>query len=213
MAIREAKGFSRKDIAEKIDVSEKKYAAFELKSYVMQEPNFEELCTILEINPNDYLNEYFVAPVFTDVYSFVGERIQQVREENEMSQTKLATLVGVTRQAINNYERGIREPDLLILSQIALIFNVSTDYLLGLAHETDHSRERLGHMMEETLKKAEVYDKKLQKTFSRLTLCEIGLLSEMLYEFSHSNLLELIKYARHIKFDNENPMDWDGRKS
>lgn len=45
-------------------------------------------------------------------------------------QKELAEVIGVTSQAISNYERG-REPSYDILIKLAEYFNVSTDYLTG----------------------------------------------------------------------------------
>lgn len=52
------------------------------------------------------------------------------------SAKQLSELVGVDISTITRYETGEREPNILTLSKLAKIFKVSTDYLLGLEHDT-----------------------------------------------------------------------------
>lgn len=60
-----------------------------------------------------------------------GERLKSLRESNGLTQDELAEKVGVTKQAISQYERGVRRPDFDTLSALCDLFNVSTDFLLG----------------------------------------------------------------------------------
>ncbi|WP_213997003.1 helix-turn-helix domain-containing protein [Tepidanaerobacter syntrophicus] len=57
-------------------------------------------------------------------------RIKELREEAKISQAELASMLGVTQQALSNYENGLREPDLDTINKIANYFGVSIDYLL-----------------------------------------------------------------------------------
>lgn len=59
------------------------------------------------------------------------ERLRTLRKEHGMTQQELAKRVQLGKQAISQYERGVREPDYEVLSYLCDIFNVSTDYLLG----------------------------------------------------------------------------------
>ena len=59
-------------------------------------------------------------------------RLKELREEKDMTQKQLAKLLKITRQAVGNYEQGSRFPkDENLLKEIADIFDVSLDYLLG----------------------------------------------------------------------------------
>lgn len=61
-----------------------------------------------------------------------SERLKELREKSEMTQVELAGILKITRQAVGNYEQGTRFPkDEKLLAQIADIFDVSLDYLLG----------------------------------------------------------------------------------
>lgn len=61
----------------------------------------------------------------------IGNRIKSERLAHKMSQTQLAAKLHVTQGAISQWEKGLTRPDMELLSKIALLFNCSTDYLLG----------------------------------------------------------------------------------
>lgn len=62
----------------------------------------------------------------------VGERIKYLRCNSLLSQTDLANKLGRKREEITMYETGARNIDINTLKEVAKIFNVSTDYLLGI---------------------------------------------------------------------------------
>ena len=64
----------------------------------------------------------------------IGERIKEVREKNQMTQSALAKRYGISRSAVNAWEMGISVPSAQYLVELSLLFGVSTDYLLGLDH-------------------------------------------------------------------------------
>lgn len=57
-------------------------------------------------------------------------RLQQLREEKNISQIEIANVLEVTRQAYSRYERGERELGYGALIKLAKYFDVSIDYLL-----------------------------------------------------------------------------------
>lgn len=60
-----------------------------------------------------------------------SERLKMLRLEYGISQNMLAKCIGVTRQAIGNYEKGKRECGFDILIMLAEMFGVTTDFLVG----------------------------------------------------------------------------------
>lgn len=56
-------------------------------------------------------------------------RIKEIRQEKNLSQTDIAKALGVTRQAISLYEKGDRELKLETWQKLADYFNVSVPYL------------------------------------------------------------------------------------
>ncbi|OUO24661.1 helix-turn-helix transcriptional regulator [Eubacterium sp. An3] len=62
----------------------------------------------------------------------LGNNLKTLRLKKNWTQAQLAQKLGITKSVISAYETGIRLPSYDILIHIAKIFNVSTDYLLGL---------------------------------------------------------------------------------
>ena len=61
-----------------------------------------------------------------------GEKVKNLRLERNLTQKQLANMAGVAVRAISSYESGNRYPSYDVLINLAHIFHVSTDYLLGL---------------------------------------------------------------------------------
>lgn len=59
------------------------------------------------------------------------KRMKELRLEKKLSQEKLAELLVIKQQSVNNYENGKFEPDISTLIQISRLFGVSVDYLIG----------------------------------------------------------------------------------
>lgn len=51
-----------------------------------------------------------------------------------MTQAELARRLDITRSSVNGWEMGLVLPSTALLVELAKIFHVSTDYLLGLEH-------------------------------------------------------------------------------
>lgn len=62
----------------------------------------------------------------------IADRIKQLREQNNMTQAELARKLHITRSAVNSWEMGISVPSTALLMDLAGLFHVSTDFLLGM---------------------------------------------------------------------------------
>jgi transcriptional regulator with XRE-family HTH domain len=62
----------------------------------------------------------------------VADRIKFLREQNNLTQTALAKKLNVTRSSVNAWEMGVSIPSTALIVDIAKLFHVSTDYLLGI---------------------------------------------------------------------------------
>ncbi len=70
----------------------------------------------------------------------IGDRIKEARESKGVKQSEIAQLLGVSSQAISNYESGIRDPKIEMLVKIAKYLDVSLDYIVkGNPYEIDVS--------------------------------------------------------------------------
>lgn len=60
-----------------------------------------------------------------------GKRIREIRLKRGYTQQFVADSLNITLRAYQKYEQGVREPAYDILVQIADLYVISTDYLLG----------------------------------------------------------------------------------
>ncbi|MBE6821334.1 MAG: helix-turn-helix transcriptional regulator [Ruminococcaceae bacterium] len=69
--------------------------------------------------------------------SNIGERIAYYRRLNAMTQEKLAQKLNVSTQAVSKWEQKITSPDIMLLPELASIFNISIDELFGMKIDTE----------------------------------------------------------------------------
>ena len=62
-------------------------------------------------------------------------RLRDIREDHDMTQTALARQLHIKQNTYSQYESGQRQIPIEIIIQLALIFETSTDYLLGITDE------------------------------------------------------------------------------
>lgn len=60
----------------------------------------------------------------------LAKNIKNLRLRDGLTQSELSEKLGITRQSLSNYEKGVREPDIAVLTAIANYFNCSVDFLL-----------------------------------------------------------------------------------
>lgn len=61
-----------------------------------------------------------------------ADKIKALREEKGWTQAELARRLGITRNGVNSWEQGLSIPSPSCLVDLANVFSVSTDYLLGI---------------------------------------------------------------------------------
>ena len=73
----------------------------------------------------------------------LGQRICELRTALGWSQVELAKRLGVAKQTVSNWENENIQPSIEMLVRLAKLFNVATDYLLGLENTPRLSIEGL----------------------------------------------------------------------
>lgn len=71
----------------------------------------------------------------------IGDNIRRLRAEKGMTQKEIADRLFVTAQAVSRWENGEVEPSLNTITELAKIFEVSVDALLGVAAENETASE------------------------------------------------------------------------
>lgn len=63
------------------------------------------------------------------------QRIRDLREDANLSQVKVAKLLGMSQTGYSKYETGENDVPTAILVSLAQLYHTSVDYLLGLTNE------------------------------------------------------------------------------
>ena len=60
------------------------------------------------------------------------ERLRALREDNDLTQEKIAKILGTSQTMYARYERGANELPIRHLKTLCEFYNVSADYILGI---------------------------------------------------------------------------------
>ncbi len=63
------------------------------------------------------------------------KRIRELREDNDFSQKEIAKVLKTTQQFYYKYEKGIIPLTLERAKELAIFYNTSIDYIVGLTNE------------------------------------------------------------------------------
>ena len=86
----------------------------------------------------------------TMVYDF-GIRLKELREAKRLSQADVAERLNVTRSAISGYECNTITPSLEQLVKLALLYNTSLDYIMGMDNRTNFYLDDLSESQQQTI--------------------------------------------------------------
>lgn len=65
----------------------------------------------------------------------ISNRIKELREDKDIKQVTISQQLNITQQTYSNYESGKRQIPVEMLVKIALYYNTSIDYLVGITNE------------------------------------------------------------------------------
>lgn len=84
-----------------------------------------------------YPNGYFLKGVYMAYY----KRLRDLREDSNYTQKQISELLYTTQPQYYRYESGQRDLPCELLVMLAKIYNVSTDYILGLSDKAVNLNE------------------------------------------------------------------------
>lgn len=64
----------------------------------------------------------------------IADTIKNLRQQSGLTQSDLAKRLNITRSSVNAWEMGISIPSTQYVVELAELFKVSTDYILGLSN-------------------------------------------------------------------------------
>ncbi len=74
---------------------------------------------------------------------YFGRKLRKLRKDNNLTQKQLADKLEITKATVSAYETNAKYPSIEVLIKISNIFNVSSDYLLGLSEKTEFQNSNL----------------------------------------------------------------------
>lgn len=94
------------------------------------------------------------------VFDF-GYRLRELRIRKKLTQTQVAYRLNLSKTTISGYENNVKTPSLDILIKLCLLYDVSSDYILGLDNRetivvdgiSDRQRVILTALLQEFLSK------------------------------------------------------------
>lgn len=134
--------------------------------------------------------------------SIMGQRIQELRKAEGLTQDQLAQKIGVSMAAIRNYENGLREPNSKAMAALERYFRVSGEYLRGEIDRDTFFRqsEAIQGQMDELISLFQAFRGDFECSSQERQLLAVSVLSGMMQSVTE-NLL------RH-----DGPADLDGEE-
>ena len=115
----------------------------------------------------------------------MGKFIKELREKKGMSQTELASVMFVSRQAISQWENGMHLPDIDKLTPLADILGVNVAELLNGEYVKDQKKQN--DILVNEMKEKQKQKKKIIKTFTTIVvILVLILLAFLVYYFINS---------------------------
>ena len=113
-----------------------------------------------------------------------GLRIKELREQRGWSQAMLGQKLGRSKSVVCSYENNVAVPPLEILSNMAVLFHVSLDYLVGIDKEEMLSLQGLTEEQKKLLYGMAEELKRPRRTGGGLSENQQQLLNQILVEFN-----------------------------
>lgn len=79
----------------------------------------------------------------------IGEKIRQLRKENDITQEKLAEYLNISYQAISKWENNTASPDISLIVPLANFFRVTTDVLF--CRDEEEQKREIDEIQKESL--------------------------------------------------------------
>ena len=102
----------------------------------------------------------------------LGERIKALRIEKQLTQKKLGKYLGVSEVSVRCWENGTKSPSMNAIILLANLFNVTTDYLLGVAVDENKDNHLLSQQETALLSNYRILDKYGRKVVDAICILE-----------------------------------------
>lgn len=154
----------------------------------------------------------------TETTSVFGHILQQLRENQDMTQTDLAKKLGLSKANVSKYESGIVEPNINTLLLLSNLFCVSIDFLLGNQRSApalalSKTSSVFGHMLQQLRESMKFSQAALSKKLG-VAQSTVGMWESGKREPDYDTLMQIANYfhvpvdyllGNRLTADSENP--------
>lgn len=114
----------------------------------------------------------------------LSENIGRLRREHSMTQEQLAESLGVTFAAVSKWERGVATPELSLIAEMADLFSVSIDALVGYSFQNHDRQTVIARLKQASHKRGcEAMVPELEKALKRYPNCfDVVYYSALIYQ-------------------------------
>ena len=85
-----------------------------------------------------------------EVFDF-GLRLRELREAKHLSQSDVASRLNVSRSTVSGYESNTTTPSLEQFTRLAILYNTSLDYIMGLDNRVCFYLDGLSENQQQTI--------------------------------------------------------------
>lgn len=125
----------------------------------------------------------------------LGYRLKEVRTKKGFTQDEAAKRLGITFQALSNYERDVRDPDTALLKNMAELYGVSTDFLLDIKTEPETSEATL-----QRISSALAIDSDLAKFWDEMVKRDsLQVLLRQVKDLPDETIRRIVKYIKIVE--------------
>ena len=132
----------------------------------------------------------------------IGERITQLRKEQNISQVQLAKALEVSRQAVSKWENDQSVPDMVKMIQLADLLKTDTEYLATGRHSTIKTPpsivtvvEKVDNVVEKIVEKPVEVEKIVEVEVEKIV--EVERVIEKVVEVPRIKKVTRVKYLRN----------------
>jgi len=124
----------------------------------------------------------------------IGERIFELRKQQNISQVQLAKAMGVSRQAVSKWENDQSSPDTIRLIQLADLLNTDSEYLATGCHSKLKSDPSVITVVQ---KVDNVIERVVEKPVEIEKIVEVERIVEKVIEVPQIKRVIRVKYLRN----------------